>query len=414
MSTRYLATSESVSPGHPDKICDQISDAFVDAALDQDPSSRVAVETGVKGGLSPHPKYAPLIELLGPRNALRIVEHGLVFVEGELTTRADIDPEKLVRDTVSRIGYPKSLGFDEDCFVFPALNAQSADISQGVGRGSLDDQGAGDQGHMFGYATDETPEFMPAPIMFAHRIVRGLDVARGADLSWLRPDGKSQVTVLYENDRPVEVVRVVVAAQHADHISSEEIEESIIESVVKGAIPPELLKNPEYCINGTGRFVVGGPVGDSGVTGRKIIVDTYGGAAPHGGGAFSGKDPSKVDRSAAYAARWAAKNVVGAGLARKCLIQVSYGIGRAEPTSLTVKTYGTGLMGDDNGFDERLTQIVSEVFPWRPGRIIEALELVGPKKPKYGETARYGHFGREDAGFSWERLNKVAALKARI
>ena len=402
---KYLFTSESVSPGHPDKVCDQISDAIVDAALEQDPNSRVAVETGVKAGIHDDQTYAPLVASLGSSAAQQIKDHGAVVLLGELTTNAKFDPVKIAQDVVKDIGYKEGDGFDPKCYVLPLIGKQSADIAQGVNKGDLDLQGAGDQGLMFGYATDETPELMPLPILLANKLIRRLAEAREKNiLPWLRPDAKSQVTVLYEDGVPKAVTHVVIAAQHLDSASDDEISKGIMEEVVKKVIPSQYLANTVYHINGTGRFVIGGPVGDSGVTGRKIIVDTYGGMGRHGGGAFSGKDPSKVDRSASYAARWAAKNVVAAGLAKRCEIQVAYVIGKPEPVSLKVDTYGTGKMPD-----EQLAEIVKRVFPWRPGRIIEKLHLVGPQKPKYQETAQYGHFGVPN--FSWEKLDKVEALR---
>ncbi len=403
--TTYLFTSESVSPGHPDKVCDQVSDAIVDAALEQDPNSRVAVETGVKAGIHDDSTYAPLVANFGGSAAEQIKDHGTIVLLGELTTNAKFDPIKIAKNVVKEIGYREGDGFDSKCFVLPLIGRQSPDIAQGVNKNDIDSQGAGDQGLMFGYATDETPEFMPLPISLANKIIRRLAEVREKNiLSWLRPDAKSQVTVLYENGVPKEVTHVVIAAQHLDSVSDDEIKKGIMEEVIRKVIPPQYLQKTVYHINGTGRFVIGGPVGDSGVTGRKIIVDTYGGMGRHGGGAFSGKDPSKVDRSASYAARWAAKNVVAAGLAKRCEIQVAYVIGKPEPVSLKVDTHGTGKLPD-----EKLAEIVKQVFPWRPGRIIESLHLVGPQKPKYLETAKFGHFGVN--GFSWEKLDKVDELK---
>lgn len=404
--TSHLFTSESVSPGHPDKICDQISDAIVDAALEQDAHSRVAVETGVKGGVHDDKMFAPLEAKFGAEAARQIKDHGAVVLLGELTTTAAFDPIKLTKDVIKEIGYRDGDGFDPDCFVMPLIGRQSPDIARGVNKGDLDLQGAGDQGLMFGYATDETPAFMPLPIYLANGLIRRLvEVRENGTLPWLRPDAKSQVTVMYENDVPKAVAHVVVAAQHTDSVSDEAIRKGIMEEVIKKVIPEQYLKNTIYHINGTGRFVIGGPAGDSGVTGRKIIVDTYGGMGRHGGGAFSGKDPSKVDRSATYAARWAAKNVVAAGLAKKCELQIAYVIGKPEPVSLKVDTHGTGKLPD-----EELAEVVKAVFPWRPGRIIERLHLTGPNKPKYKETARHGHFGKE--GFSWERLDMVDKLRS--
>lgn len=406
----FLFSSESVGPGHPDKICDQISDAIVDAALDEDVHSHVGVETGVKAGILNKNKYAPLVDIFGSERTKQIEKHGAVVLLGELTTSADFSPVNLVRDVVTDIGYRDGDGFDPECFVLPLIGKQSSDINQGVSRGSLDKQGAGDQGLMFGYATNETPEYMPLPISLARRLTNRLVEARETGiLPWLRPDTKSQVTVEYRDGNPFVVRHVVIAAQHLESATDKEIREGIMEEVVKEVIPPEMIDfQTIYHINGTGRFVIGGPVGDSGVTGRKIIVDTYGGSAPHGGGAFSGKDPSKVDRSAAYAARWAAKNVVAAGFARRCQIQVAYVIGEPDPVSLHVNTFGTGVYGDD----QDLADVVEHVFPWRPGRIIEALGLIGPNKPCYRDTAKYGHLGRDE--LSWEKINMVNKLKNNL
>ncbi|MBI4163916.1 MAG: methionine adenosyltransferase [Candidatus Aenigmarchaeota archaeon] len=405
-----LFSSESVGPGHPDKICDQISDAFVDAALEQDPQSRVAVETGVKAGIHDDQRYAPLLDTFGAERARQIQDHGAVVLLGELTTRADINPVELVKGVVRDIGYRQGDGFDPECFVIPLIGKQSPNIAQGVDRGTLDEQGAGDQGLMFGSATNETAVYMPLPIYLARALTnRMVDVREDGTLKWLRPDTKSQVTVEYDGSKPVGVTHVVIAAQHLDSATNEEINEGIMEEVVKKIIPPELLNGrTKYHINGTGRFVVGGPVGDSGVTGRKIIVDTYGGMGRHGGGAFSGKDPSKVDRSAAYAARWIAKNVVAAGLAHRCEVQLAYVIGKPDPLNVTIQTYGTGEVVDDG----RIADAVRAVFPLRPGRIIEALELTGIHRPCYRNTAKYGHFGRD--GLSWERLDKISELRTKL
>ena len=405
-----LFSSESVGPGHPDKICDQVSDAFVDAALEQDPNSHVAVETAVKAGIHEHPRFAPLRKKLLPASADQLEAHGGVILLGELTTDADFDPELLVQDVVRDIGYREGDGFDPECFVLPLIGRQSQDIAQGVDRGDIDSQGAGDQGLMFGSATDETVVYMPLPIYLARGLTNRLvEVREQGILPWLRPDTKSQVTVEYSGSRPVGVTHVVIAAQHLDAATDTEIDEGIMQEVIKKVISAELLNgNTKYHINGTGRFVVGGPVGDSGVTGRKIIVDTYGGMGRHGGGAFSGKDPSKVDRSAAYAARWIAKNVVAAGLAHRCEVQLAYVIGKPDPLNVTVQTYGTGEVVDD----ARIAEAVRAVFPLRPGRIIEALELTGAHRPRYIDTAKYGHFGRD--GLTWERLDKVDALKSEL
>ncbi len=398
-------TSEAVSPGHPDKICDQISDAIVDASLDGDINSRVAVETGVKAGIFDNKKYSPLIKLFGLEKAKQIEKHGAVVLLGEITTAAEFDPEEIVSKVVKEIGYFEGDGFDPGCFVIPLLGKQSADIAQGVNKGDLDLQGAGDQGLMFGYATNETSSYMPLPIDLAHKLIMRLDETRKKGiLPWLRPDAKSQVTVMYENNKPVKVTHVVIAAQHLDSVKDSEIQAGIVEEVVKKIIPDNFLdRDTKYHINGTGRFVIGGPAGDSGVTGRKIIVDTYGGMGRHGGGAFSGKDPSKVDRSATYACRWAAKNVVAAGLAERCEIQISYVIGKPDPLSIRVDTFGTAKIPDSE-----IAEKVKSSFPWKPGRIIERLELVGPNKPVYKETAKYGHFGRD--GFSWEKIDVAQIL----
>jgi S-adenosylmethionine synthetase len=383
MSNEYLFTSESVSEGHPDKVADQISDAILDAIFEQDPLSRVAAET--------------------------LCNTGLVVLAGEITTRANVDYIDVARQTIKRIGYDNAdYGIDyKSCAVLVAYDKQSPDIAQGVDEGKgLDlDQGAGDQGLMFGYACDETPELMPAAIYYAHRIVeRQSQLRKDGRLPWLRPDAKSQVTLKYVDGRPVAIDTIVLSTQHAPEMEHKAIEEAAIEEIIRPVVPAEWLKNTRYLINPTGRFVIGGPQGDCGLTGRKIIVDTYGGAAPHGGGAFSGKDPSKVDRSAAYAGRYVAKNIVAAGLASRCQIQVSYAIGIAKPTSVMVTTFGTGKISD-----EKLAQLVLEHFDLRPKGIVQMLDLL---RPIYQKTAAYGHFGREEPEFSWERTDKAAALKA--
>ena len=380
MSKSYLFTSESVSEGHPDKIADQVSDAILDAILAQEPRSRVACETMTKTGM--------------------------VIVAGEITTNAVIEVEHIVRQTVLEIGYDHSeKGFDgTTCAVLNALGKQSQDIAQGVDRKSPEEQGAGDQGLMFGYATIETDSFMPAPIIYSHRLVeKQAEVRKNGKLPWLRPDAKSQCTFRYENNKPVGVDAVVLSTQHSPDISLKDLQEAVMEEIIKPVLPTKWLdKNTQYHINPTGRFVIGGPMGDCGLTGRKIIVDSYGGFARHGGGAFSGKDPSKVDRSAAYAARYVAKNVVAAGLAERCEVQVSYAIGVAKPTSVTVETFGTNKVPE-----EKIIAAVNKNFDLRPYGIIKMLDLL---KPIYKKTASYGHFGRE--GFSWEKTDRVAALKA--
>lgn len=376
-------TSESVSQGHPDKVADQISDAILDAMLKQDPDSRVACET--------------------------LVTTGLVVVAGEVTTKGYVDIPTVVRDTIRDIGYTDpSIGFDnENCAVVVTLDKQSPDISQGVtaGKGLHKEQGAGDQGMMFGYACNETSAYMPLAIHLAHRLVEELTRAREKKiLPFLRPDSKSQVTVEYDGLKPVRVDTVVVSSQHTPDVKYNKLRKGIIEKVIKKVIPAKYLDNrTTYHINPTGRFVIGGPKGDCGLTGRKIIVDTYGGYGAHGGGAFSGKDPSKVDRSAAYAARWVAKNVVAAKLATHCKFQVSYAIGVAKPLSLNIDTYGTGVIAD-----EKIVKIVEKIFDLRPASIIKQLDL---KRPIYRETARNGHFGRKNKDFTWENLDKVEALK---
>jgi S-adenosylmethionine synthetase len=381
MTDKFLFTSESVSEGHPDKISDQISDAILDAILEQDKSARVACET--------------------------LVKTGMAMVAGEVTTSAWVDIEELVRKTVIEIGYTdSSMGFDgASCSVINALGKQSPDIAQGVDRGNPEEQGAGDQGLMFGYATNETDVLMPAPITYAHRLVRRqAEVRKNGTLPWLRPDAKSQVTFRYEDNKPVAIDAVVLSSQHHADISLADLREGVMEEIIKPVIPADMVnKNTKYHINPTGRFEIGGPMGDCGLTGRKIIVDTYGGMARHGGGAFSGKDPSKVDRSAAYACRYVAKNIVAAGLADRCEIQVSYAIGVAEPTSISVQTFGTGKISD-----ERLTVLIREHFDLRPYGILKMLDLI---RPIYKATAAYGHFGREDLDLSWERTDRADALR---
>ena len=380
MSTtdRFLFTSESVTEGHPDKIADQISDSILDACLAEDPYSRVACET--------------------------LTCTGLVVVAGEITTKAHLDIQTLVRSTVKEIGYDDALkGFDSNtCAVISAINTQSPDIAQGVDTG-----GAGDQGMMFGYATDETPELMPTPISLAHKLAAKLtEVRKSGKMSYLRPDGKSQVTVEYDaNHKPVRVDAVVISSQHAEDVTNEQIHADVMEHVIQAVIPAELLDaDTKYHINPTGRFVIGGPMGDSGLTGRKIIVDTYGGMGRHGGGAFSGKDATKVDRSAAYMARYIAKNIVAAGLASRCEVQLAYAIGVAEPVSIRVDTFGTGKASE-----ARLVELVRENFKLTPKGIIESLNL---RRPVFKKTAAYGHFGRTGESFTWEATDKAAALKA--
>ncbi|MET0266508.1 MAG: methionine adenosyltransferase [Duganella sp.] len=382
MSNDYLFTSESVSEGHPDKVADQISDAILDAILAQDPKARVAAET--------------------------LCNTGLVVLAGEITTHANVDYIQVARETIKRIGYDNTdFGIDyRGCAVLVAYDKQSPDIAQGVDEGAgIDlDQGAGDQGLMFGYACDETPELMPAAIHYAHRLVeRQSQLRKDGRLPWLRPDAKSQVTLRYVNGRPVAVDTVVLSTQHAPEMQHKQIEEAVIEEIIKQVLPREWLTDTKYLVNPTGRFVIGGPQGDCGLTGRKIIVDTYGGASPHGGGAFSGKDPTKVDRSAAYAARYVAKNVVAAGLARQCQVQVSYAIGVARPINITVYTEGTGVIPD-----EKIAQLVMEHFDLRPKGIVQMLDLL---RPIYAKTAAYGHFGREEPEFTWEHTDKAAILR---
>jgi S-adenosylmethionine synthetase len=384
----YLFTSESVSEGHPDKVSDQISDAILDAIFAQDPLSRVAAET--------------------------LCNTGLVVLAGEITTQANVDYIQVARDTIKRIGYDNTeYGIDhKGCAVLVAYDKQSNDIAQGVDRASDDylNIGAGDQGLMFGYACDETPELMPAPIYYAHRLVeRQAQLRKDGRLPFLRPDAKSQVTMRYVDGKPHSVDTVVLSSQHAPEMSlgdkmKPEFYEAVIEEIIKPVLPKEWLKDTKYLVNPTGRFVVGGPQGDCGLTGRKIIVDTYGGACPHGGGAFSGKDPTKVDRSAAYAARYVAKNIVAAGLAKQCQIQVAYAIGVARPMNVTVYTEGTGVIPDD-----QIAALVNEYFDLRPKGIIQMLDLL---RPIYAKTAAYGHFGREEPEFTWERTDKAQALRA--
>ena len=382
----FLFTSESVSEGHPDKVADQISDAILDAIFAQDKYARVAAET--------------------------LVNTGLVVLAGEITTHANIDYIQIARDTIKRIGYDHSdIGFDyKTCAVLVAYDKQSPDIAQGVNQGEgIDlDMGAGDQGLMFGYACDETPQLMPAPIYYSHRLMqRQAELRKDGRLPWLRPDAKSQVTLRYDGQtgKVKEVDTVVLSTQHHPDVSHVQLSEAVIEQIIKPVLPSEwITENTKFLVNPTGRFVIGGPMGDCGLTGRKIIVDTYGGAAPHGGGAFSGKDPSKVDRSAAYAMRYVAKNIVAAGIAKQCLVQVSYAIGVAQPVSIMVDTWDTGVIPND-----QIVDIIKEHFDLRPKGIIKMLDLL---RPIYSRTAAYGHFGREEPDFTWERTDKVEQLKA--
>lgn len=380
----FLFTSESVSEGHPDKVSDQISDAVLDAILVQDKNARVACET--------------------------MCSTGLIVLSGEITTNATVDYNVIARETVQKIGYTSSeIGFDATtCAVLTAFNKQSPDIAQGVDRSAEDemDQGAGDQGLMFGYACDETPQLMPMPIFYAHRLVeRQAELRKGGQLGWLRPDAKSQVSVQYHDGKPQRIDTVVISTQHDPDISHNELTEAVIEEIIKPILPKEMLTGQtKYLVNPTGRFVVGGPMGDCGLTGRKIIVDTYGGTAHHGGGAFSGKDPSKVDRSAAYAGRYVAKNIVAAGIASKCEVQVAYAIGVARPVSVMVETFGTGKIPD-----EKIIQLIEEHFDLRPRAIIHTLDLL---RPIYAQTAAHGHFGREGADFTWEATDKAQQLRA--
>jgi len=384
MPTTRVFTSESVSEGHPDKMSDQISDAILDAILEQDTAARVACETMVKTGM--------------------------VVLAGEITTTAQIEFESIVRNTVNNIGYNNSdVGFDgHNCSVLNALGKQSPDIAQGVDRASKEEQGAGDQGMMFGYASNETDVLMPAPITYSHRLVHQQSkVRKSGTLSWLRPDAKSQVTFVYEGNKPVSIDAVVLSTQHDPDISQKDLHEAVMEHIIQPTLPEKwLTKKTKFHINPTGKFEIGGPVGDCGLTGRKIIVDTYGGMARHGGGAFSGKDPSKVDRSAAYAGRYVAKNIVAAGLADRCEIQISYAIGVAQPTSVSIDTFGTGKIEDS-----KIEAIVQDVFDLRPYGIVTMLDLL---HPIYQATAAYGHFGRDDNNFHWERTDKIDAIQQSL
>ncbi len=381
MSNNFIFTSESVSEGHPDKVADQISDAVLDEILRQDPNARVACET--------------------------LIKTGAAIVAGEITTSAWVDLEDIVRKTITDIGYNSSeVGFDgETCAVMSLIGKQSVDIAQGVDRATPEEQGAGDQGLMFGYASNETDVLMPAPITYAHRLVkRQAQVRKNGTLPWLRPDAKSQVTFLYENGKPVGIDAVVLSTQHSPEVSLKDLQEAVMELIIWPTLPAEWISDKtQFHINPTGQFIIGGPVGDAGLTGRKIIVDTYGGMARHGGGAFSGKDPSKVDRSAAYAGRYVAKNIVAAGLADRCEIQVSYAIGVADPTSISIDTFGTGKIADD-----KLVALVREHFDLRPVGLVKMLDLI---RPIYQSTAAYGHFGREEPEFTWERTDLADTLR---
>ena len=381
MGNNFIFTSESVSEGHPDKVADQISDAVLDEILRQDPNARVACET--------------------------LIKTGAAIVAGEITTSAWVDLEDIVRKTITNIGYNHSdVGFDgQTCAVMSLIGKQSADIAMGVDRTTPEQQGAGDQGLMFGYASNETDVLMPAPITYAHRLVkRQAEVRKDGTLPWLRPDAKSQVTFIYEDDKPVAIDAIVLSTQHNPDISQTDLHEAVMEEIIKPTLPAEWLKpSTQFHINPTGQFIIGGPVGDAGLTGRKIIVDTYGGMARHGGGAFSGKDPSKVDRSAAYAGRYVAKNVVAAGLADRCEIQVSYAIGVAEPTSISIETFGTGKVSNN-----KIETLVRAHFDLRPVGLVKMLDLI---RPIYQATAAYGHFGREEPNFTWERTDKADALR---
>ena len=381
MSKNHLFTSESVSEGHPDKVADQISDAILDAIFQQDPKARVACET--------------------------LINTGMVVLSGEITTEAWVDMQEIVRTTVRNIGYTSSeMGFDADsCAVITSIDKQSPDIAMGVDENAEHEQGAGDQGLMFGYACNETDVLMPAPVTYAHQLVkRQAEVRKNGTLCWLRPDSKSQVTFRYENGQPTAIDAVVLSTQHSPEIGLDVLREAVMDEIIKHVLPDSLIsKDTKFFINPTGNFVIGGPVGDCGLTGRKIIVDTYGGMARHGGGAFSGKDPSKVDRSAAYAGRYVAKNIVAAGLADKCEIQVSYAIGVAEPTSISIETFGTGKVDDS-----RIEELVREHFDLKPKGLIQMLDLL---RPIYGKTAAYGHFGRTEDSFTWEKTDKADALR---
>ncbi len=388
MANEFIFTSESVSEGHPDKMADQVSDAVLDAILAEDPHARVACET--------------------------LFKTGMAMIAGEITTTAKPDYERIIRETIRDIGYTSSeMGFDwETCAVMTALGVQSPDINQGVDRERPEDQGAGDQGLMFGYATNETEVLMPAPILYAHRLVqRQAEVRKSGELDWLRPDAKSQVSFHYRDGKPVSIDAVVLSTQHADTLSQSALRDAVMDVIIKPVLEPTglLTADTKVHINPTGKFVIGGPMGDAGLTGRKIIVDTYGGSARHGGGAFSGKDPSKVDRSAAYAGRYVAKNIVAAGLAERCEIQVSYAIGVAEPTSIMVETFGTGQVAD-----ERIVELVREHFDLRPYGILRMLDLLNAERIQYRKTAAYGHFGREDEGFTWEVTDKADALRTAV